>query len=506
MPSACRHARAVARILTLIALAAAPAVPAAADQLTLVWDASTASDVAGYIVYVGPRPGTHTDSYDRGSATSFVFPEARPGQQYCFAVAAYARGPLVGSKSTDVCGYSDAPPLLLNPGGQISIIGRPVVLGLRGGDPYGQRVAYDVVGLPPGLTFARSAGVIAGVPTRAGFYSVTATVSDGLLSTSESFSWTVRDGSPPDPPPPPVPDPDDPGPVTADSVVPRAGSGMGDTFVVRYSDPGGAASLATASLWFHDASSGRESSCLIQYDRRASRLSLLDDTGSRWQDVRLGGPEALRNGQCTVDAGAAAATIEGTTLVLRLPVTFTLRFSGMKDVELQAARARGPGSGWQARGSWLVPGTVQMDMHAEALPAKPGVLPRYRVSLEYSNLARKSGVKAVSAWLRPSPEPTVVNSCLIGYDPREDKLLLMGDRGTEWSSATLGSEGTLRNSQCAIVFDGRATAVMRGDTLTLTFDVAFTQRFDGTKRVYLYAIAADGTASAWETRKAWTLQ
>lgn len=506
MPSVCKRPRVVARILTLLVLAVSTGVPAAADQLTLVWEPSAASDAVGYIVYVGTRPGAHTESYDRGGARSFLFSDARPGQQYCFAVAAYAPGPLVGPKSADVCGYTDAPPLLLDPGDQTSTLGRPVSLGLRGGDPYGQPVTYDVVGLPPGLTFARSTGVIAGIPIRVGFYSVTATITDGLLSASESFGWTVRDGAPPDPPPPPPPDPGDPSPVSADSVAPRAGSGISETFVMRYSDPTGAASLATASLWFHGATSERASSCLIQYDRRANRLSLLDDAGSRWQDVRLGGTEVLHNGQCTVAAEASSATVEGSTLVLRVPVTFTLRFSGMKDVALQAARARGASSGWQTRGSWLVPGAVAMDMRAEALPAKPGAAPSYRVSLAYSRIARKTSLKAVSAWLRPSSEPLLVNSCLIGYDPREDKLLLLGDRGTEWSSATLGSEGTLRNGQCAIAFDGRTTAVMRGDTLTLTFDVAFTQRFDGTKRVYLYAIAADGTASAWETRKAWALQ
>jgi hypothetical protein len=93
----------------------------------------------------------------------------------------------------------------------------------------------------------------------------------------------------------------------------------------------------------------------------------------------------------------------------------------------------------------------------------------------------------------------------VRYDVGPERLSLLGDRAAEWSSATLGSEGTLRNSQCVIAFDERSTAVLSGDTLTLTLEVTFTRRFTGTKDVYLSARSTDGTKTSWETRRSWAL-
>ena len=47
---------------------------------------------------------------------------------------------------------------------------------------------------PPGLTLGSSTGFISGTPTTANTYSVTATVSDSVLTASQTFSWTVAAG------------------------------------------------------------------------------------------------------------------------------------------------------------------------------------------------------------------------------------------------------------------------------------------------------------------------
>jgi hypothetical protein len=273
-------------------------------------------------------------------------------------------------------------------------------------------------------------------------------------------------------------------------------------FVFRYSDSTRATNLATVSAWLHaPESSKRSDSCLVQFDRQANRLSLLDDEGSRWLDGKPGGTETLRNRSCAVAAHGATVSIDGETLTLRLPITFTLRFNGTKDVDMRAVGVTGVTSGWQTRGSWTVPGPVVMQMWAKALSAS-----RYTVILQYSNIARRTDLDTVSAWFHPPSEAGTVNSCLMRYDLAAQQLALLGDRGAEWSRATLGSPGTLRNGQCAIAFDGRTTAVLVGDTLTLTFEVSFTARFDRTKDVYLSARSTDGTMSSWETRRSWALE
>ena len=169
----------------------AAASQAKADTLTVMWDRSSESNVAGYLVYVGTQSGTYGTTYDVGNMTSFAYSNAIAGQTYYFAVAAYFAGPIIGAKSTEVSGTTNSAPILVNPGNQSSTVGTPASLQLSGSDPAGQPVTYGVTALPPGLAIASTTGFISGTPTTSGSYLVTAVVSDGVLSDSKSFTWTV---------------------------------------------------------------------------------------------------------------------------------------------------------------------------------------------------------------------------------------------------------------------------------------------------------------------------
>lgn len=170
-----------------------------ASALTLTWDASPDPAVAGYVVYVGTSSGFYTDAIDVGDTTSFTYSGSQPGQTYYFAVASYAPGPLVGPPSPEVMGRSDSGPTLVSPGPQRNATGKSVSLQLTANDLDGDVLTYSASGLPTGLTIDSRIGVIFGTPTTGGKYSVTASVSDGALSASQPFSWTIDAAPPPAP-------------------------------------------------------------------------------------------------------------------------------------------------------------------------------------------------------------------------------------------------------------------------------------------------------------------
>jgi hypothetical protein len=182
---------------------------AAADTITVEWDQGEAS--VGYKVHVGSQSGSYTQHFDVGSANLFAFTSATAGQRYCFAVSAYLLSSrLDGPNSNEVCGYSNAPPTLVNPGNRTSTVGQAVTLQLQGSDPASEPVTYTATGLPPGLSLQASTGFISGAGTTAGTYSVTARASDGVLtSAAQTFTWTMSaagGGGGTTPPPPTGPD------------------------------------------------------------------------------------------------------------------------------------------------------------------------------------------------------------------------------------------------------------------------------------------------------------
>ena len=164
---------------------------ASADTINLTWDQNPEPTVIGYKVHVGTQSGTYTQHIDVGPTTTWSFTSAVAGQQYCFVVTAYVPGPLEGPASTAACGYSNWPPVLANPGTQSSKVGQATSLQLVGSDPKGDVLTYSATGLPPGLTLMASTGYISGTPTTTGSYTVKANAFDGVLTTSQTFTWSV---------------------------------------------------------------------------------------------------------------------------------------------------------------------------------------------------------------------------------------------------------------------------------------------------------------------------
>src|SRR5206468_4142927 len=89
------------------------------------------------------------------------------------------------------------PPTLTAPANQTSAENAAISLQLVATDPDGTALTYSATGLPPSLTVTAATGLISGTLsfTSAGTYSVTATASDGSLSNSKTFTWTVSTGT-----------------------------------------------------------------------------------------------------------------------------------------------------------------------------------------------------------------------------------------------------------------------------------------------------------------------
>jgi hypothetical protein len=110
--------------------------------------------------------------------------------------ATVSDGSLTNSKSfTWTVTNTNRPPVLTQPSNQTNAEGSSVSVQLSGSDPDGTSLTYSASGLPSSLSVNSSTGLITGTlsSTSSGSYTVTATVSDGSLTNSKTFTWTVTD-------------------------------------------------------------------------------------------------------------------------------------------------------------------------------------------------------------------------------------------------------------------------------------------------------------------------
>lgn len=165
------------------------------DAAVATWNANPEPDVAGYKLSYGTQSGVHTVVIDVGKVTTYTFNPA-PGQRYYVVVQAYNTAGALSDKSAEA--IIDVPmtttnvaPTLEQPANQTTTVNTSASLSLVGSDANGGIVTYSANGLPAGLSINAGTGLISGTPNLVGTFTVTATVSDGTLSASRTFTWTV---------------------------------------------------------------------------------------------------------------------------------------------------------------------------------------------------------------------------------------------------------------------------------------------------------------------------
>ncbi|WP_082021115.1 putative Ig domain-containing protein [Geobacter anodireducens] len=83
------------------------------------------------------------------------------------------------------------PPAVIKPADQTSDKDVMVNLQIQAIDADGDALTYSATGLPTGLSINSATGLISGIPTTAGTYTITVSVTDGTATTRTTFTWMV---------------------------------------------------------------------------------------------------------------------------------------------------------------------------------------------------------------------------------------------------------------------------------------------------------------------------
>jgi hypothetical protein len=156
---------------------------------------SAGDSSGGTLVYsaAGLPPGLKINS-STGTITGTVALDASAVGSYSVTLTA-SDGP---NSASQIFNWTVNSPITLTvPADQTNYEGDSVSVQIGASDSSGGSIKYLVTGLPAGLIFNPTTGLISGTVAAGasdyGPYNVTVTASDGTFSTSQTFAWTVND-------------------------------------------------------------------------------------------------------------------------------------------------------------------------------------------------------------------------------------------------------------------------------------------------------------------------
>ena len=284
-------------------------------------------------------------------------------------------------------------------------------------------------------------------------------------------------------------------------VNPAAGTGSQQLISFVFSDADGAQDLDVENILIRDVLDGSQA-CYLAYSRPLNILYLVNDAGNALlSGMALNGTGSIGNSQCSVKGAGSAAGFLDNTLILSLNLTFAPAFSGNKIIYLAARDSVANNTGWQAAGTWNVPGSPP-----PVGPSVTGVTPAASAQTPYYAATFTFSFADTLGWGNLGVVDILINNyldgnraCYIAFNASQNVVYLVNDPGNALLTPLLLYSGSyVGNSQCSINSVGSSVAAS-GNNLTLTLNLSFRPGLVGDQVIYMAARSTgDIRNSGWQ--------
>jgi hypothetical protein len=271
-----------------------------------------------------------------------------------------------------------------------------------------------------------------------------------------------------------------------------------------FNDSRGWQDLDVVNVLVNNFLDGRNA-CYIAYSRPSNVLYLVADAGGGLSPgLVLGGSGSVSNSQCTINSAGSSASGGGNTLTLTLNISFTGAFGGNKVSYLAARDLQGGNSGWQALGTWAVPGAAQTFPLVSGVSPSRGAGSGATFTFTFNDNKGYQDLGVLNILINNFLDGR--QACYLAYSRPTGVLYLVSDTGGGLSGLPLNGSGSVSNSQCTI--DGTASsATGAGNNVTLNLKINFATGFAGNRVIYMAARdATDANNSDWQSMGSWTVQ
>lgn len=272
-----------------------------------------------------------------------------------------------------------------------------------------------------------------------------------------------------------------------DPAQSNGGAGWGWNFRAKFSDPSGYAHLSQLYVLL-SLDGSTQNAIYIRYDQNTNRVYLRDSDDTVWLGGYTPGTNVkISNKNGTLDV-AKTRVAPYATYYLDVYPEIIFKETAQRQhyrVFLAATDDSGNATGWVEKGwrrinMWPGTGGVTPSSSSPVVGIPTDFVATYTDPQGWSNL------KYVFLNIASAAGGTT-QSLYAYYDVNTNQIRIKNDSGAWIGPIALGSQQTLENSW-VILYGQGCSATKVGDTLTLTWNVAFKGTMAGTtKNLYLYA-------------------
>jgi hypothetical protein len=280
---------------------------------------------------------------------------------------------------------------------------------------------------------------------------------------------------------------------------------VNQTITFTFQDPRGAQDLGVLNVLVNSFLDGRNA-CYLAYSQPFNLLYLVNNTGDGLlPGAALSSAGSVSNSQCTVSWTGSPVLASGNTLSLTLSFVFNSSFAGNKVVYLAARDVAENNSGWQALGTWLVPGGPSgVIAVGDMSPARGNGL-NQTFTFNFTDTNGFANLGVINILVNDFLDGR--QACYLAYSRPFSVLYLVNDNGDGLlPGASLSTGGSLSNSQCSVSW-GNSPVVGTGNLFVITLNMGFSAAFRGNRLFYLAARDLnEGNNTDWQPKGSWTVQ
>lgn len=289
------------------------------------------------------------------------------------------------------------------------------------------------------------------------------------------------------------------------SGTPSNPSGSPQTFALVARDGNGYSDISRMYFVVNTTATVPTNSCHGFYDRATGAFYLYNDALTVLQGpLTPGVAGTLSNSQCSINGALSTVSGSGTDLTVTLTMSLLGSYgAGQQKLFTWTVDNAGTGTGWQLASTWN-------GSSAPSAPTLPVVTPTSSASATqtFSLTGRDAnGFSDINRlYFQVHTSATVpANTCHGFYDRASNSIFLYNDALTALTSFTVGTSGSVQNSQCRI--NGSATTVTGSGTdvvlnLNITRQGTYTT---GSKSLLVWVVDNGGLGTGWLTAANWTL-